>query len=75
MYLFANQVFAISRGQTLYEKKHNIRDYNISFSKNWKEVLGERWHLTWISAFLRSDLVGDGMRFTRASEFEAVKDM
>ncbi|KAG1649690.1 putative palmitoyltransferase ZDHHC24 [Nymphon striatum] len=74
-YLFINQVISISRGQTLYEKKHSVEDYNISFSKNWKEVLGDKWHLTWISAFIRSKLPGNGIKFTLASEYETIKNI
>lgn len=63
--LLAFQVFFISRGQTQFECKKKIRDYSINLLCNWEVVLGKRWYVTWLSAFLSSPLPGDGTHFQK----------
>lgn len=48
-------------GAVTYEKNHRIRDYDLGLKQNIKEVLGEKWFMTWISPFIKSPLPHDGM--------------
>ncbi|XP_042877032.1 probable palmitoyltransferase ZDHHC24 [Penaeus japonicus] len=74
-YLLLIQAKAICQGQTQYEMKHNIRDYNLSFRQNVVDVLGRRWSVAWISPFISSPLTGDGLKFLKTTEYEPPKDI
>lgn len=74
-YLLLIQAKAICQGQTQYEMKHNIHDYNLSLRQNIVDVLGRRWKVAWISPFIMSPLTGDGLKFLRATEYEPPKDI
>lgn len=74
-YLLAIQARAICRGQTQYEMKCNIHDYNLSLKKNIVDVLGKRWKIAWLSPFIKSPLKGDGIVFRKANEYEPPKDI
>ena len=63
--LISFQVFFITRGQTQFECKKKIREYNRGLKDNWIEVLGKQWYLTWLSPFLHSELPGDGAHFVK----------
>lgn len=64
--LLGFQFFFITRGQTQFECKKKIREYTLSFSENWKIVLGEKWYLTMLSAYINSKLPGDGTDFKKS---------
>lgn len=74
-YLLAIQARAISRGQTQYEMKCNIHDYNLTLKQNITDVLGKRWKIAWLSPFIKSPLRGDGIDFRKANEYEPPKDI
>nr|XP_018914307.1 PREDICTED: probable palmitoyltransferase ZDHHC24 [Bemisia tabaci] len=46
----------ILQGTTCHENRRKDFSYHASPKENIKRVLGERWHLTWISAFISSKL-------------------
>ena len=64
--LLCFQIYFISRGQTQFECRKKVREYNNGFAENWLLVLGKSWHLTFLSAFFQSDLPGDGTSFIRS---------
>jgi len=35
--------------------------YNVGWKDNIKEVLGERWYLTWLVPYIKSQLPNDGI--------------
>ena len=74
-YILLLQAKAIYRGQTQYEMKHDIRDYNLSLRQNVVDVLGRKWKIAWLSPFIKSPLKGDGIKFLKASEYEPPKDI
>ncbi|CAL4073910.1 unnamed protein product, partial [Meganyctiphanes norvegica] len=74
-YILILQQTAIFNGQTQYEKKHGIKDYDLSLSQNIEDVLGTRWTLVWLSPMILSPLKGDGIKFLKRSEFEPPKDL
>ncbi|XP_053635632.1 probable palmitoyltransferase ZDHHC24 [Cherax quadricarinatus] len=74
-YLLVMQVKAICLGQTQYEMKHGIHDYNLSLYQNLVDVLGRRWKIAWVSPFINSPLKGDGINFLKANEYELPKDI
>ncbi|XP_046684503.1 probable palmitoyltransferase ZDHHC24 [Homalodisca vitripennis] len=60
--------YSISRGLVMYEKSHNIYDYDSgSFKENILQVLGDRWYLTWISPFIDSKLPNDGINWVKCN--------
>ena len=72
--LLSFQVFFISRGQTQFECKKKIKDYQKNFKQNWVEVLGKRWYLPVFGYFLKSRLPGDGTHFSKTTAFESNND-
>ncbi|XP_063861375.1 probable palmitoyltransferase ZDHHC24 [Scylla paramamosain] len=74
-YLLVMQMRAICRGQTQYEMKCNINDYNLSLKQNVIDVLGKRWKIAWMSPFINSPLRGDGTVFRKANDYEPPKDI
>ena len=50
-------------GQTKYERKNMIKDYDFGFTGNVKEVFGERWYLVVFSAWIPSKLPGNGHEY------------
>ncbi|KAL3871768.1 hypothetical protein ACJMK2_039746 [Sinanodonta woodiana] len=63
------------RGQTTYERSHNIKQYNLGWKENLKGVFGEKWYLTFFSPFIKSELPGDGIDFVTSAKYENPKDM
>ncbi|XP_065905237.1 probable palmitoyltransferase ZDHHC24 [Dysidea avara] len=57
------QVVQILRGQTFYEYKVSISDYNQGFIKNLQDVLGKNWWFYWILPIIPSKLPGDGSHY------------
>lgn len=51
----------IYRGTVAYEYNQNITRYNLGLKYNVINALGTRWYLTWISPFINSPLVCDGV--------------
>ena len=64
--LLGFQAFFVSNGQTQFECKKKITKYSRYVLENWKVVLGSRWYLTFISAYVISPLANDG---TYSDEF------
>ena len=50
-------------GQTKYERKNMIKDYDLGLKNNIKEVLGERWYLILLSAWIPSKLPNNGYEY------------
>jgi len=74
-FLVGFQCFFISRGQTQFECKKKVNSYSINLLDNWKAVLGERWFMTPLSAYLSSPLPSDGTDFKEIFiEMEVVKE-
>lgn len=57
------QVTQIYAGQTKYEKKNNIRTYNIGWQQSVQEVFGNRWYLVWLWPWITSERCGNGYDF------------
>jgi palmitoyltransferase len=64
-WLLVIQLQQIIAGQTQFEKKNKIRDYDLGIKANFIEVLGSRYYLTWITSWITSNLPGDGIVFTK----------
>lgn len=64
----------ILNGQTVYEKTHKIKDYDLGFLGNIESVFGKNWKICWISPFIFSPPVGDGLEFKRKEDYERVKE-
>ncbi|XP_064094106.1 probable palmitoyltransferase ZDHHC24 isoform X1 [Macrobrachium nipponense] len=74
-YILMIQARAIYRGQTQYEMKHDIRDYNLNLSQNIIDVMGRNWKIAWLLPVIDSPLKGDGCKFLKANEYEPPKDI
>ena len=74
-YLMHLQYNAITNGQTQYEMKHSILDYNLTFKENFLDVFGTKWYLTLFSPYIKSPLQGDGLKFISAKEYEIPKNI
>ncbi|KAI6191355.1 Palmitoyltransferase [Aphelenchoides bicaudatus] len=62
-YLAAAQLFCLYRGQTRMEYLLDICAYNCGFYENVRQVLGARWPLVFVSPFISSPLLSDGVSF------------
>ncbi|KAL3884475.1 hypothetical protein ACJMK2_024614 [Sinanodonta woodiana] len=62
-WLLEIQIVQIFSGQTRYERKMNIRDYNMGLKQNIAELLGPRWYLVFLSPWIPCELPGDGLSF------------
>ena len=51
----------VLKGATTYER--NFSYYDLGWKKNLEMILGERWHLVWLSPFLSSPLPHDGIHW------------
>lgn len=51
----------IWHGTTTYEKNHKIRDYDLGWRQNFKDVFGENWFLACFLPFAQLKLRGDGI--------------
>lgn len=71
----AYHVMNLYSGQTTYEKSHKIKDYDLGFLGNMREIFGERWYIAWISPWISSPLPGDGITFNTKLQQETVKNM
>lgn len=64
-FLFFYHVNNIIQGKTVHETKHSTKEF--MYDQGWKhnliDVLGRRWHLTWISPFIHSPLPGNGIEW------------
>lgn len=74
-YLLLVQIRGIYRGQTQYEMKHDIHDYNLSIHQNLVDVMGRKWKIAWLSPFINSPLKGDGINFLKVTDYEPPKDI
>lgn len=57
------QLWQIAHGQTFYEYRVSISDYNQGYIKNFKDVLGENWWFYWILPCIPSKQPGDGSHY------------
>ena len=57
------QLTQIYFGQTKYERKSYIKDYDFGVMQNIREVFGERWYATFVSAWIPSQLPGNGYQY------------
>lgn len=62
-------------GQITHENSHKIFKYNLGWKQNVRAVMGERWHIAWLSPWIPSPLPGDGCEFSVAGEYESPKDL
>lgn len=62
-YLLSQQFLCIRNGQTLYEKREGIFDYNLGFKKNFIEVFGTSWWKAVFWPWVASTLPGNGIHF------------
>lgn len=60
-------------GQTCYEATNNIREFDLGFRENLRQIFGSRWRIAWISPFIISPLPGNGVEFI--TRYEDIKDM
>ncbi|XP_014673429.1 PREDICTED: probable palmitoyltransferase ZDHHC24 isoform X1 [Priapulus caudatus] len=74
-YLFFYQVALVRSGQTAYERRHGVTMYEgTSAADNVRQLLGERWYLTWVWPSVRSRLPGDGMQFRTKPLIDELED-
>uniref|UniRef100_T1JI59 Palmitoyltransferase n=1 Tax=Strigamia maritima TaxID=126957 RepID=T1JI59_STRMM len=64
-FILYEQTTAIIKGQTQWERKHDVKTYNIGFYKNMKQALGEKWYLVWLFPTVVSPLLCDGISFAQ----------
>ncbi|KAL4218637.1 protein-cysteine S-acyltransferase [Mactra antiquata] len=62
-------------GQITHESSHKIIKYDLGWKENVRLVMGERWHIAWLSPWIPSPLPGDGLEFTTRDKFENTKDI
>lgn len=65
LWLLAIQVKQILKGQTKYEAKKCIHEYNVGIVKILQEIGGKNWFLIWLSPWFPSPLPGDGVSFEK----------
>ncbi|XP_069694188.1 probable palmitoyltransferase ZDHHC24 [Periplaneta americana] len=53
----------IWHGTTTYEKNHKIKDYDLGWKQNFKDVIGENWLLAWFLPFAQLKLPGNGIEW------------
>ena len=62
-------------GQTTYEKTHDLRDYDLGWKENVRQVYGINWRYAWLSSFIPSPLPCNGIDYPKRLKYENVKDM
>jgi len=60
-------------GQTCFEARNNIREFDLGVYGNLHQIFGCRWQIAWISPFISSPLPSDGVEFITRDE--NIKDM
>lgn len=66
--LFMYHLNGALKGASMYEKNHNIHDYDAgSLKENIIQVAGDRWYLTWIFPFIDSKLPHDGINWIKCN--------
>ncbi|XP_076447711.1 putative palmitoyltransferase ZDHHC24 [Babylonia areolata] len=68
LWLLQIQLSQILHGQTRYERKKKIMDYDRGLWQNLREVLGHRMLLVLLCPWLPSTLPGDGLKFHSQAE-------
>lgn len=51
------------RGRLVHEIRKNISIYDKGMKANLRDILGEKWFLVWLSPFIRSPPLSDGVHF------------
>lgn len=51
----------ITKGKVTYERNRKLIEYDLGKMKNWEDVLGEKWYLVWLSPFIESKQLRDGI--------------
>ena len=64
-WLLQIQISQMCDGQTKFEKKMDITDYDLGLTENIREIFGQNWKVAWISPWIRSPLPGDGIIFRK----------
>lgn len=68
--LLAFHINLIWHGTTTYEKNHKIRDYDLGWKQNFKDVIGENWILACFIPFVQLKLPGDGIHWNTKSVWQ-----
>uniref|UniRef100_A0A1B6DFT8 Palmitoyltransferase n=1 Tax=Clastoptera arizonana TaxID=38151 RepID=A0A1B6DFT8_9HEMI len=64
--LFMYHINSALQGITMYERNHKIYDYKkSSLKENFIDIVGDRWHLTWLSPLIVSRLPHDGINWIK----------
>lgn len=69
--LLGYHIMMMRKGQVTYENANNIRLYDYGWKQNLKEILGERWYLTWIFPTIVSELPHDGINWHTTEQWLA----
>ena len=67
-WLLQIQLTQMYHGQTKHERKQGITQYDLGWRKNVEEVLGHRYKLVLLWAWIPSQLLGDGVTFTKEAK-------
>ena len=62
-------------GQTTYERSHKLKEYDLGWKENMRQIYGVNWCYAWISSFFSSPLPANGVEFIKKSMYENVKDL
>ncbi len=73
--LMAFHMNTILRGQVTHERTQRIRDYDLGWPENLRQVFGSHWYIAWACSAISSSLPSNGLEFHRRTLFENVKDM
>ncbi|KAK7478762.1 hypothetical protein BaRGS_00029973 [Batillaria attramentaria] len=73
--LLGYHLLNVINGQTVFEKTHRIRDYDLGPVNNLKVVFGKNWAICWLFPLIPSPLLGNGLEFPKKNEIESEKDM
>ncbi|XP_054722653.1 probable palmitoyltransferase ZDHHC24 [Uloborus diversus] len=74
-YLLIVQIRCISNGQTIHEKKADIRLYDLGLKKNFIQILGMKWFIAIFWPFVSSPIKGDGMQFLTFYDLQEIKNV
>ena len=62
-------------GQVTHEASHQIKEYNVGWKENFRQVFGENWRYAWLNSLIRSPLPCDGTQYPQRYKYEDVKAM
>lgn len=73
--LLGYHLLNIANGQTVFEKSHKIKDYDLGLVNNLMVVFGKNWTYCWLFPWIPSPLMGNGLEFSKKNEYESAKDI